>query len=140
MTYEEKVAWLRRYQDSLRREKVLELEIEQLQTQAERVTQALTGMPIAHANSNGVIPGSVERILEKKECLLEELHRGISAREEIELTIGLLDDARMRDLFSLRYIQGRSWEDIANTLHYSIQHIYRLHREAVFLIEIKETI
>ena len=45
MTYEEKVRWLRRYQNSLRRERELADELNQLHSRACKVTPALTGMP-----------------------------------------------------------------------------------------------
>ena len=40
MTYEEKVRWLRRYQESLRREQELAEEVERLQSEATRITPA----------------------------------------------------------------------------------------------------
>ena len=43
--YQRKVAWLKRYQESLRAERSLLEEIEALRTEAARVTQALTGTP-----------------------------------------------------------------------------------------------
>ena len=45
MLYTDKVAWLRRYQESLRRGKELAEELEQLRSLACKVTPALTGMP-----------------------------------------------------------------------------------------------
>ena len=45
MTYPEKIAYLYRYRDALRREKTIADEIEALRAEAARVTQALTGMP-----------------------------------------------------------------------------------------------
>ena len=45
MTYEEKVRWLRRYQESLRREQELAEEVERLQSEATRITPLLSGMP-----------------------------------------------------------------------------------------------
>lgn len=41
MTYDEKVQWLRRYQDSLRREQELAEEVEQLRTALAGALQAL---------------------------------------------------------------------------------------------------
>lgn len=45
MIYTDKVAWLRRYQESLRREKELAEEVERLQSEAARITPLLSGMP-----------------------------------------------------------------------------------------------
>ena len=45
MTYQEKISFLRRYREAVRQEDTILQEIEELRTQAARVTQALTGMP-----------------------------------------------------------------------------------------------
>ena len=61
MTYPEKIAYLYRYRDALRREKTIADEIEALRAEAARVTQALTGMP--GGGDGQAIPRAVERIV-----------------------------------------------------------------------------
>lgn len=62
MTYEEKLAFLRRYREAVRQEDTILQEIEELRTQAARVTQALTGMP--GSGDGQALPRAVEQILE----------------------------------------------------------------------------
>ena len=63
MTYEEEVRWLRRYQDSLRREQELAEEVEQLRSRACKVTPSLSGMP-GGTSDGQALPRAVEQILE----------------------------------------------------------------------------
>ena len=73
MTYEEKVAWLRRYQQSLRQERELEQELLTLRSQACRVTPLLSSMPTGTPDGQG-IPRAVERIIQAQ----QELERQIA--------------------------------------------------------------
>lgn len=54
MTYEEKVAWLRRYQQSLRQEREFEQELLTLRSQACRVTPLLSSMPTGTPDGQGI--------------------------------------------------------------------------------------
>ena len=60
MTYQEKLAFLRRYREAVQQEDTILQEIEALRTQAARVTQALTGMP--GGGDGQALPGAVEQI------------------------------------------------------------------------------
>lgn len=68
MTYDEKIAWLRRYLDSLRLERELEREVDQMETLATRVTPRLSGMPGGGADGQS-LPRAVEGIIRAKQEL-----------------------------------------------------------------------
>lgn len=61
---------------------------------------------------------------------LERLHR---RQAEAERLIELLPDELLKDVLERRYFDGKSWARIARELHYSKQHIYRLHDRALRL-------
>ena len=67
MEYTEKVAWLRRYRESLRQEQLLGEEIGQLESQARRVTRAISGMP-GGGGDGQAIPRALERLEETPGC------------------------------------------------------------------------
>ena len=83
MTYPEKIAYLYRYRDALRREKTIADEIEALRAEAARVTQALTGMP--GGGDGQAIPRAVERIAADHNVTLrwaaKQHHRTVDAME-----------------------------------------------------------
>lgn len=68
MTYDEKVQWLLRYQDSLRKERELAEELEQMRTRAYKVTPALTGMPGGPSDGQS-LPRAVENIVKVQQEL-----------------------------------------------------------------------
>ncbi len=61
----------------------------------------------------------------------EALARAMAEREWLEDTIRSLSDPRMREVLSLRYLQGLPWEEIADRMYYSQRWVLKLHRAAL---------
>ena len=130
MEYAEKVAWLRRYRESLRREQLLTEEIGQLEAQARRVTRAISGMP-GGGGDGQAIPRAVERLEEARQKLAAQLEQGQARRAEIEAAIQREGHPLRRDILTRRYILGQRWERIAADHHLVVRQVFRLHHQAV---------
>ena len=130
MEYTEKVAWLRRYRESLRREQLLGEEIGQLEAQARRVTRAISGMPGGDGDGQA-IPRAVERLEETRQKLAGLLEQGQARRAEIEAAIQREAHPLRRDILTRRYILGQRWEKIAADHHLVLRQVFRLHHQAV---------
>ena len=65
---------------------------------------------------------------EEAEKLMQEM---IAARQRTEVLIASVPDAVQREVLTRRYIIGQRWEDIAESMNYSRQHITRLHGYAL---------
>ena len=52
-------------------------------------------------------------------------------KKEIMATIRAVSDVELQTLLEKRYLCFLSWEKIAVEMHYSIQHIYRMHDTAL---------
>ena len=88
-----------------------------------------TGMPGAHNATDRI--GDVVARREKYQRLIDaKLDELIDMRERIEVAIAQLP-AEDRRIIRLRYIDGRSWARIADILHYSVQHVWRRHGQAL---------
>lgn len=130
MEYSEKVAWLRRYRESLRREQLLTEEIGQLEAQARRVTRAISGMP-GGGGDGQAIPRAVEQLEEARQKLAAQLEQGQAQRAEIEAAIQREAHPLRRDILTRRYILGQRWEKIAADHHLVVRQVFRLHHQAV---------
>ena len=97
MTYEEKVAWLRRYQQSLRQERELEQELLTLRSQACRVTPLLSSMPTGTPDGQG-IPRAVERIIQAQQELERQIAICADTRRDIITIINQITDARDQEI------------------------------------------
>lgn len=130
MTYEETVRWLRRYQESLRQEQELAKEVEQLQSEACRMTPLLSGMPSGGSDGQG-LPRAVERILAAKQDLQAQIERGCTIRREITDATRQIPHPRDQEILRRRYLLGQRWEEIAVEMHIELRWVYRRHRQAV---------
>ena len=137
MEYEEKVAWLRRYQDSLRRERVLAQELVRLRTEAEHVTPLLTGMPGGGPNADK-LPRAVERIEQARAELAAQVEQCQRIRTEVAGVIGQAEDIRGREILRRRYILGQRWEQIAAEEHFTTRRAKQIHRKAVCTLHLPE--
>lgn len=134
MTYPEKIAYLYRYRDALRREKTIADEIEALRTEATRVTQALTGMP--GGGDGQAIPRAVERIMDAQQRLAAEAARCAAARAEVRAAIDTVADPLRRDILTRRYILSQRWERIAADNDLVMRQVFRLHHRAVEALDL----
>ncbi len=130
MIYEEKVRWLRRYQDSLRRERELGEEVEQLRARACKVTPSLTGMP-GGASDGQSLPRAVEEIVQAQQELQAQINQCGAIRREIVAALEQVTNARDHEILRRRYLLGQRWENIAVEMHYKYQHVCRCHGDAV---------
>ena len=129
MTYQEKLAFLRRYREAVQQEDTILQEIEALRCQAARVTQALTGMP--GSGDGQALPRAVEQILEAQEKLQVQAARTAESRTQVAAAIYGVDDPLRRDILTRRYILGQRWERIAADRGFTLRRVLQLHRSAV---------
>ena len=134
MTYPEKIAYLYRYRDAVRREKTIADEIEALRTEAARVTQALTGMP--GGGDGQAIPRAVERIMDAQQRLAAEAARCAAARAEVKAAIDTVPDPLRRDILTRRYILLQRWERIAADNNFTLRRVLQIHHKTVEAMEI----
>ena len=134
MDYNEKIAFLRRYREAVRREETLAQEIEALRCQAARVTQALTGMP--GGGDGQAIPRAVERIMETQMLLAAEAVRAVNVHDQVKAAIDGVADPLRRDILTRRYILGQRWERIAADQNFTLRRVLQLHRSTVDRMEI----
>lgn len=130
MTYAEKVAWLRRYQDSLRQEKELAEEVEQLRARAYRVTPALNDMPTAQGDGQA-LPRAIEQIMQAQQELQAQIARCDAVRREIIAALEQVPDPRDSEILRRRYLLGQRWEVISNQMSLDKRWVQRKHKSAV---------
>ena len=83
-----------------------------------------------HKNEDLII-----KMLEQREELFDDFDRYARVRKEIKEVINAVDDNDLKLLLEMRYITYMKWEEIADKLGYSIQHVYRLRKKALARVE-----
>ena len=130
MTYEEKVRWLRRYQDSLRRERALAEEVKQMRARACKVTPSLTGMPGGPSDGQS-LPRAVENIVQTQQELQAQINQCGAVRREIVAALNQVSNPRDHEILRRKYLLNETWEKIAVAMYYSYKQVRRRHRACV---------
>lgn len=115
----------------LRQYRALLAEIALLEEEQRRIAEgalsavALTGMPKGSgtADDTGRLAA---KLADLAYLIAAKLEEAIAVRLQIERAIEGLD-GQERVLMRLRYIEGKTWEEIAGKMHYSFRHVIRLH-------------
>lgn len=62
----------------------------------------------------------------------------VDLTREIEAAIDRIPDGRYRDVLRFRYVNGWTWERIADEMGYDLRWVHRLHGRALAMIEVPE--
>lgn len=103
--------------------------IERNRTQAERLSQQLTGMP--HGGSGATPDEMWLRIVDESRELDAARAQLRLREEEAEKIIAMLNDAKYERVLRRRYLLGHAWPKIAREMHYTIDGIFTLHGRAL---------
>lgn len=136
MNTQEKKEWLNRY----RRKKFLAESLwrqarEWQETIYEPSCKVIDGMPKAPSVSN-VADKEIIRHLDMIEEATEATKEALAIRVETVRTIKQLDKLEHVKVLMLKYIEGFSWNQIKLKMSYSEPHIFRLHDEAIDLLNL----
>lgn len=71
------------------------------------------------------------KYLEYDERLKKQIDKLYDIKNEIHTLINNVDDARLRLVLRMRYLNFMRWEAIAEKMNYEIRQIYRLHKKAL---------
>jgi len=70
----------------------------------------------------------------------EEVESYIEMRGRVQEVLEQVDEINLRCVLQMRYMNNKSWDDIAKALSFSRRHVMRLHEQAVKKIECLEKI
>ena len=106
-------------------------QIESLNELATSCTITYSGMPRNPNHGGSKVERAVLKIIELQESLKKDVEDLVELKEQIMATIQSVADVELQTLLEKRYLCFLSWEKIAVEMHYSIQHIYRMHDTAL---------
>lgn len=130
MTYDEKIAWLKRFQAALHREKLLREELKMLKERSTSNSKALGGLP-GGAQDGQSLPRAVESIVQAEQELQCQINICGAIRREVVAAIGQLPMECDQEILRRRYILGQQWWKIAVAVNLSDRQAYRRAEAAV---------
>lgn len=99
------------------------------------VTGTLSDMPRSGNRSN-VIEDGIVNINEIEQNINHDIDKLVSLRTEIEDKINAIQDLKLRELMKCRYLDCKTWEEIAYKSGYTWRNVYYQHEKALDLIKI----
>ena len=113
----------------------LDAEINALQEECENFyATLLKATDYAREKVQSTMPESGEnytRLIEKRENVTTKIDELIDLKDLVLKEIDMIDDQRYRIILIERYINGKTWEQIARVLNYDTSWIYKLHGYAL---------
>lgn len=129
MDNKEKCRYLNQY-------RIMHIEIDQItkelqrwQDLATRISPSYSDMP--HGGGSDKVQTAAVEVAELTDKLNQKLHQAIMVQESIKKLLESLDDIKLRQLISYRYINGMRWEEIAVRMDFNYRWVLRLHRKAL---------
>ena len=132
---EDKIRWLKSYRGLIAEMQRLQREIERWRSIAEKVTPTLSAVRFTAPNGSR-IENMVEKIDTLRDSLAAKMDELIRLRIQIEQAVEAVPDDRLRLLLRYRYIDGMTFEKIAEKMNLSYQWVSKLHGDALEQVQI----
>lgn len=123
--------YLLQYRDAVRRATAAQDHLDELRAMAERITPNYGGSGGGHQTGDK-LGAAVARLVDAESRVSDELELLEATERDVISTIGKITDGTLHTLLYERYINGKTWEQIAVVMNYSYQHIvHYLHPKAL---------
>lgn len=132
---EQKIRYLSRYRRLNQRIDRLLEEQSRWREKAMRITPVLSPVP-GGGGSGSPIERPMDKVLEIDAEINREIDALIDLRRDIQGAIEKVPDENLQLLLTYRYINGLSFEKIAEKMNYCERQIYRKHEEALSWISL----
>ena len=138
MTTKEVKDYLMQYRNAVKRAAAATDHIAELRAMAERITPQYGSSGGGSHSTGDKLGAAVARIVDAENRVSDELEMLEATEREVVNTISAVHDATLSTLLYERYVNGKTWEQIAVQLNYSWRQTVRLH--GVALAAVKDVI
>lgn len=118
-----------------------ERDIEQMREMATAIGSFdYTRTPVKNTPRQGAKYESIiERLADKQAKLRGDIEKWMVQRDQVEALIDGIDNERQRNVMYMRYCLYMRYEQIAKETHYSVDHVYALHRKALRMLTVNNS-
>ena len=124
--------WLWRYSNADHRIDSLLQQRQEVYDRLTKITAALDSESVSSTKD----PHKFDELADLDVFIRQRVSQSMSIRLEITTAIEELEDWRHRDILTYRYINGYTWEQVADIIHMSVRHVTRLHGDALAAIKL----
>ena len=116
--------------------------IEQLRTLNElalKATATYTGMPHSPNKGSQTMANTVDRIIDLQNEINRDIDELVDLKAEIREVIDAVPDTDLRLILEERYLNWKSWEQIAVLMNYNCNYVFDLHKRALKAVVVPQT-
>ena len=106
-------------------------QIASLNDLATKCTSTFSDMPRNPNRGGSKIEDCVIKIIELEESIKNDIEKLVDLKSEIMAVIKAVPNVEYQTLLEKRYLCFITWEQIAVDMNYSMQHIHRMHSNAL---------
>ena len=106
-------------------------EIAQLRAMVLRITPTLKDDMVSGGSSQDKLGNTMAKIIDLQAEINADIDSLVAAKRAVGHVLDRLDDDRQYDILHKRYIQYKSWEQIAAEMHYTYRWVCIMHGRAL---------
>ena len=130
MTYKEIISILGGYKYAKRQYETAKRNLEEAEAAMTSVAIDYT-KPRVMTSRIDDISGAIVRLIRLRRIYEKTMLEAAEHMEEVDTMIRSVPDPTQKDLLYKRYIQCKTWEQVAEELGYGRRHVYKLHGQAI---------
>ena len=127
--------YLQQYREAARRVTAAQDHLDELRAMAERITPNYGGSGGGTHQTGDKLGAAVARLVDAESRVSDELELLEATEREVIGTIDKITDGTLHTLLYERYINGKTWEQIAVALNYSYRQTTRMHGAALIAVK-----
>jgi len=97
----------------------------------DKATGTLSGAPKAATPNPHSMEDTIAKMVDLENEINEDIDALVDLKAEIMRRIKRVENTEYQTILELRYLCFKRWEEVSVELGYSIQHLFRLHDEAL---------
>lgn len=123
--------YLQQYRDAVRRAAAAQDHLDELRSMATRITPNYGGEGGGTHQTGDKLGDAVARIMDAESRVSDEIEMLEATEREVIKTINGVQDGTLSKLLYERYINGKTWEQIAVMMNYTYRRVTQLHGKAL---------
>lgn len=129
--------YLSQYRDAYRDLDIQWTELCELRAAATRITSSINPDASGGKSSDDKLSRAVAKMVDKEVAIQKRIGELLDIRQDIERAIMSVEDAKLQTILRYRYILGKKWYEIAETMGYDYRWVTRLHGRALENVKIR---
>lgn len=110
---------------------------ENLRDLATRATASIHAERVSGTKQRSPMENAIVKLIDLEHEINSDIDRLVDMKREISVVISKLSSPSHKILLELRYLEGKTWDEISKAMDYDLRWVYRLHGKALKEIEVQ---